>query len=62
MFADPALAEAIREAWNENTTPAFRYDLLRLIGDGKIKACADLPRSIIAGDDREVDQVAALLR
>jgi hypothetical protein len=60
MFADPALAGAIREAWNENTTPAFRYDLLRLIGDGRIKACADLARSIIAGDDREVDHVAAL--
>lgn len=60
MFADPGLVDAIREAWNENTTPAFRYDLLRLIRDGKIIACRDLARSIIGGEDREVEQVAAL--
>jgi hypothetical protein len=60
MFADPASADAIREAWHLNAHPGFRYDLLRLIRDGKITACADLARSIVSGADREVDQVAAL--
>ena len=60
MFADPALAEAIREAWELNTTPGFRHDLLRLIRDGKIAACADLARATISRTNREVDQVAAL--
>jgi hypothetical protein len=60
MFADPASADAIREAWHLNAHPGFRYDLLRLIRDGKITACADLARSIVSGADPEVDQVAAL--
>lgn len=60
MFANPALAGAIREAWNLNTNPGFRYDLLRLIRDGKITTCADLARSIVNGAESQVDRVAAL--
>jgi hypothetical protein len=46
MFADPRLAEAIREAWNANPNVQFRANLLRFIREGAITACADLARGV----------------
>ena len=46
MFAAPQLAEAIRRAWIANPRPEFRFDLLRLIREGKIAACSDLASDI----------------
>ena len=42
MFADPALSDAIQEAWRLNTRGAFRFDIVRMIEEGAIKACANL--------------------
>ncbi|MGL5447826.1 MAG: hypothetical protein ACRDBL_11005 [Rhabdaerophilum sp.] len=42
MFADPALAPAIRRAWATNEREDFRMDLLRIIREGSIGATADL--------------------
>jgi hypothetical protein len=46
MFAAPQLAPAIRRAWSINARPEFRFDLLRLIREGKIGACSDLARDV----------------
>lgn len=54
MFAHPELAGAIREAWLENPTPEFRSDLLRLIREGRLTACAGLAR-VVAEDATQND-------
>ena len=45
MFADKALAEALRDAWERNTQDRFRFELLRLIDVGGIIGCDDLVRA-----------------
>jgi hypothetical protein len=45
MFSDPALAPAIRNAWERNPDPSFRADLLALVREGTIAQCADLARA-----------------
>jgi hypothetical protein len=54
MFASPALSDAILRAWNINPRPDFRVDLIRLIREGGIKACADLALSL-ANDEKAQD-------
>lgn len=56
MFADPALAPAVREAWARNTDPSFRIDLLSLVREGEITACVDLAHegAFAADSDRYV--------
>ncbi|WP_156463059.1 hypothetical protein [Methylobacterium sp. Leaf93] len=44
MFSTPLLANAIRLAWGLNAREGFRVDLLRLIREGPVTACADLAR------------------
>jgi hypothetical protein len=46
MFADPRLAEAIREAWTVNHDANFRSNLLRFIREGSVSDCADLARGV----------------
>jgi hypothetical protein len=50
MFSNPALAESIRDAWQANVRPEFRMDLLRLVREGAIAACADLARAVALDD------------
>jgi hypothetical protein len=45
MFSHPALAPAIREAWERNTDPSFRTDLLWMVREGVITECVDLARA-----------------
>lgn len=45
-FGTPELADAIRRAWDINTRADFHFDLVRMIREGKIVACADLARSV----------------
>ncbi len=52
MFATPALANAIREAWAINERDDFRTDLLRLIREGAILACLDLVRGAVLDEKR----------
>nr|VFJ58450.1 MAG: hypothetical protein BECKFW1821A_GA0114235_10829 [Candidatus Kentron sp. FW] len=47
MFTDPGLAGAIRECWNSNRREEFRIDLLRMVTEGKIRACTDLARDAV---------------
>ncbi len=42
LFASPDLASVIRTAWRENGRADFRFDLLRMIREGRIRGCADL--------------------
>ena len=42
LFASPDLASAIREAWALNRRSDFRADLMRIVREGAITACADL--------------------
>jgi hypothetical protein len=46
MFADDSLADTIHEAWSLNERADFRSDLLRLVREGKIVACANLARPV----------------
>ncbi|NOZ83774.1 MAG: hypothetical protein GXP60_03040 [Epsilonproteobacteria bacterium] len=46
MFAHPDLAETIHEVWDKCTRDDFRGDLLRLIREGGINACADLASKV----------------
>lgn len=48
MFAQPELANDIRQAWKLNTRQDFRRDLLRMIQEAKIAACGDLAREVLA--------------
>jgi hypothetical protein len=50
MFADNALADAIREAWRLNGRADFRSDLLRIVREGKLVACVDLARTVALDD------------
>ena len=47
LFAVPELGNAIRKGWHMNSRPDFRHDLLRLIREGTISACADLARGVV---------------
>jgi hypothetical protein len=64
MFAQPELADAIRQAWNVNSRQDFRRDLLRMIREAKIAACADLARAALAeptsDDYTRISALAAL--
>lgn len=64
MFAQPELADAIRQAWNVNTRKDFRRDLLRMIQEAKIAACGDLARAALADptsdDYTRISALAAL--
>jgi len=42
MFADPALADAIRNAWRTNKLENFRISLLRMIREAKLAVCCDI--------------------
>jgi hypothetical protein len=53
MFADPELADAIKEAWEANARQDFRRDLLRMIQEAKITACADLALAALANSQSE---------
>lgn len=44
MFAEPSLAPAIRAALAANARHDFRYEMLRLIEQGKIRDCLDIVR------------------
>ncbi len=46
MFADNGLADAIHEAWRSNERADFRSDLLRLVREGEILACAGLAKTV----------------
>lgn len=65
MFADKDLAPAIREVWAANDDAGFRHDLVRLIAQGQIAACADLAaeyalQGMEGRDYQRVDAVDAL--
>lgn len=47
MFAEPELADAIRQAWAANSRQDFRRDLLRMVREARIAACADLAREAL---------------
>ena len=53
MFAQPELADAIRQAWTVNSRQDFRRDLLRMIQEAKIAACGDLARAALADPTSE---------
>lgn len=59
MFADAALATAIRKAWSTNPRAHFRLHLLQFIEEGRIKGCANLAKQ--AALDRSQDQYIRLL-
>lgn len=46
LFADQALADAIRSAWLVNPHRDFQWELLGFIKEASIKACADLARKV----------------
>jgi hypothetical protein len=46
MFADQSIVEAVGAAWNVNTKPDFRLDLLRLVREGALGTCNDLAASV----------------
>ena len=54
MFAMPELAEAIRRSWAINDRQDFRTDLLLLVREGVIHACADLARGAVL-DEMAID-------
>ena len=61
LFADPELADAIREAWQTNSRQDFKWTLLCLIREGKVTSCVDLARSVALDDDAEdYDRIIAL--
>ena len=47
LFADPGLADAIRECWDINDREEFRTDLLRMVTEGRIRDCAGLARNTV---------------
>ncbi|WP_316233577.1 hypothetical protein [Bradyrhizobium sp. SZCCHNPS2010] len=53
MFGDEQLAPTVLRAWQANTREQFRYDLLRLIREGRIKGASSLARSVAL--DRKAD-------
>jgi len=59
MFADPALAKAIRRAWNRNPRTHFRLHLLQFIEEGRIFDCSNLAKQ--AALDQSQDQYIRLL-
>jgi hypothetical protein len=64
LFADPGLADTIREAWAANTRSDFRMDLLRLIREKAIVGCLDLARAAVAdqtlGDHHRIVALQAM--
>jgi hypothetical protein len=46
MFGDERLAPAVIKAWHVNTREQFRFDMLRLIREGRIKGASSLARSV----------------
>jgi hypothetical protein len=46
MFGDERLAPTVIKAWHANTREQFRYDLLRLIREGRIKGASTLASSV----------------
>lgn len=46
LFADPALAPVIREAWDAAPRRRFRFILLRLIREAGIRDCADIAQAV----------------
>ena len=61
MFAQPGLADAIRAAWATNTRQDFRRDLLRMVEQARIAACADLARDALNDpESEEYTRIAAL--
>lgn len=61
MFADPALADAIRKAWSLSESADFRADLLVLIREGPILDCVDLARVVASnGEENDYHRIVAL--
>lgn len=64
LFAEPGLAETIRQAWRINARPDFRIDLLRIIQEGPVPDCADMARKaaldMSASDYHRIAAVEAL--
>ena len=61
MFAHPDLAETIRGVWDSCTRYDFRGDLLRLIREGAIGACADLVSKVAQDRDANIyDRIVAV--
>lgn len=52
-FADPAMADAINQAWNDRPELLFRVSLLNLVRDGKITSCVQ--RAVELACDKEID-------
>jgi len=50
LFSEPALVDAVREAWKLNSRSDFRMDPLRIIREGAITECTDLAREIACDD------------
>jgi hypothetical protein len=51
MFASPTLADAIHKAWDINSRPDFRADLIRLVHEGGIKGCTDLAVALASDEN-----------
>ena len=61
MFADDGLVDTIHEAWSLNELADFRSDLLRLVREGEIVACADLARPVaLDQSSNEYHRIVAL--
>lgn len=61
QFADAELAETIKTAWRLNNRSDFRMDLLRIIREGKIAACAGLARAAsLEKSDRDYNKMVAV--
>jgi hypothetical protein len=61
MFAQPELADAIRKAWAVNAREDFRRDLVRMVQEAKITACADLAREALnSPQSEEYTRISAL--
>ena len=56
LFAEPQLADAIREAWYLNPSPDFRSTLLQIIDAGSVTRCFDLLRGVVS-DESENDSM-----
>jgi hypothetical protein len=59
MFADAKLHKSIRTAWEFNSHDDFRLDLLRIIREGEIYACADL--ALETALDKKADKYARIV-
>lgn len=46
MFADKRLASALEKAWQVNTRDDFRFELLQMIREGRIKGASSLATSV----------------